>query len=271
MKNIKKLLNNKKRIFKFIIIFVLLLITLLLVNNREGNEQTVKEISNVENKPQDNKLQYKIKEIENNNSILQNSIMSLKSDIVALKAEIEYLKTNIVKIENQNPVYSENNLQITILLNKIQKLYYTNKNFSTELDYLKLLVKNRNNNLFELVNKLNEYKTFHNNVAKLNEIFTEEYKVLLTSFNKNDSNIFKDFINDNIAIRRIDNIDTNTVNTIINNIKEEIQNNNYINAIDIIKKSNYEDSFFKNTYKILDKITAFDINIDEIYKIIFIE
>lgn len=277
MKKLKeklKVKNKKRLIFLFIMLFIVgcftLIIAIKLKNLNEIQPKSVKITQNniVKNnnfeKKQDNK-DILIKSIQEKNAILQDNIVLLNNKIEAISAEIEYLKEYISKIENQNPIYNEKNLQVMVLLNKIQQLYYTNKNFDKELDYLKSLLINKNH-LIETVLKLENYKVSTNDLKLITIVFKEEYKTNLLSKNKNN-NIFKSIINENIKIRKLNNEGGQGANNIlINDMEDAINAGNYNLVVELILQNNYQNSVFKKTYKIAQRISNFDKIIDALIR-----
>lgn len=269
-----KIKNKKRLIFLFIMLFIVgcftLIIAIKLKNLNETQPKSVKITQNniVKNnnfeKKQDNK-DILIKSIQEKNVILQDNIVLLNNKIEAINAEIEYLKEYISKIENQNPIYNEKNLQVMVLLNKIQQLYYTNKNFDKELDYLKSLLINKNH-LIETVLKLENYKVSTNDLKLITIVFKEEYKTNLLSKNKNN-NIFKSIINENIKIRKLNNEGGQGANNIlINDMEDAINAGNYNLVVELILQNNYQNSVFKKTYKIAQRISNFDKIIDALIR-----
>lgn len=277
MKKLKeklKVKNKKKFIFLLTILFVVACSTLIIMiklnNINKTQPKSVKITQNniVKNnnfeKKQDNK-DILIKSIQEKNAILQDNIVLLNNKIEAISAEIEYLKEYISKIENQNPIYNEKNLQVMVLLNKIQQLYYTNKNFDKELDYLKSLLINKNH-LIETVLKLENYKVSTNDLKLITIVFKEEYKTNLLSKNKNN-NMFKSIINENIKIRKLNNEGGQGANNIlINDMEDAINAGNYNLVVELILQNNYQNSVFKKTYKIAQRISNFDKIIDALIR-----
>lgn len=269
-----KIKNKKRLIFLFIMLFIVgcftLIIAIKLKNLNEIQPKSVKITQNniVKNnnfeKKQDSK-DILIKSIQEKNAILRDNIVLLNNKIEAISAEIEYLKEYISKIENQNPIYNEKNLQVMVLLNKIQQLYYTNKNFDKELDYLKSLLINKNH-LIETVLKLENYKVSTNDLKLITIVFKEEYKTNLLSKNKNN-NIFKSIINENIKIRKLNNEGGQGANNIlINDMEDAINAGNYNLVVELILQNNYQNSVFKKTYKIAQRISNFDKIIDALIR-----
>lgn len=269
-----KIKNKKRLIFLFIMLFIVgcftLIIAIKLKNLNEIQPKSVKITNNITGtnngviKKQDNK-DILIKSIQEKNAILQDNIVLLNNKIEAISTEIEYLKEYISKIENQNPIYNEKNLQVMVLLNKIQQLYYTNKNFDKELDYLKSLLINKNH-LIETVLKLENYKVSTNDLKLITIVFKEEYKTNLLSKNKNN-NIFKSIINENIKIRKLNNEGGQGANNIlINDMEDAINAGNYNLVVELILQNNYQNSVFKKTYKIAQRISNFDKIIDALIR-----
>ena len=235
---------------------------------KKGNIEYENKLQVLQN---DNKII--LNKLQNDNIFLQNTTASLTEKLESLQVELQSLKNYISKLEQQNPVNSEKNLQIMILLNKIQKLYYTNKNFSEELEQLKVLTKNRNG-LNELVIKLEEYKISKNDLKNITETFKNEYKTkFLTAKQDKKENIFKEIITNNIKIRKIniDNVDDSDKSVLIRQIEDCILTNDFAGVVDLVVKNNYEKDIFESTYKIAKRIVEFDGIVDGLMDEVVVE
>lgn len=207
-----------------------------------------------------------IKKLQNDNTTLQNTAVSLSEKIELIQTELNSLKNYIYKLEQQNPINSEKNLQTMILLNKIQKLYYSNKNFTEELKHLKILTKNKPN-LTELVDELEKYKISKNDIQNIAKVFKDEYKTnLLVIKSDKKQNIFKEILSNNIKIRKInvktDNIDNKSV--LIKKIEDAMVVGDFVNMGDLLKNSEYCENVFINTCEIIDRIVNFDKIVSEL-------
>ena len=284
MKKIIVFLKNKKKILlKLFLLFIILYICFVCVTKKQiifslikdqfnfrQQQENVKIDNNIDIDNTINQLNNSIEKIISENNKLNIKLLEIENNLNNIQTETEDLKQYINKIENQNPVYNEKNIQIIVLLNKIQNLYYNNRSFLTELDFLKLLVQSKND-LLELVLQLDIYKESED-IEEIKIIFKQEYIKLLN--NKEKSNFFTDFINENIKIRKINNVDNDDVlNIIINQIENEINKNNYDNVINLIENNNLnidlKNDAFAKTFNISNKIINFNKIIDSIYKRIY--
>lgn len=256
------------KIFKNKIILILLLIITLSFFCIEYSKDILNKIS------KDNKnntiiteLNKKIENINYNNKELQNYITELENKIndynnkiLAFENNIIDLENKIVKLENANPINNERNIQIIILINKIKDLYYSNNNFINELESLKILSKNKAdiyNNILKLDNFINKKSSF--------EDFQTEYKNLLV---KQDKNKIKEFINENIQIRKINPEKNDIVNKNIKDIENYINLHQYQKALNIIKENKYNNIFVK-TVNTLNNNIEFDNIINNIVENIY--
>ena len=270
----KKMFNAFKKIlgifkiFKNKIILILLLIITVAFFCIEYSKDILNKIS------KDNKnntilieLNKKIESINYNNKELQNHIIELENKIndynnkiLAFENNIIDLENKIIKLENTNPINNERNIQIIILINKIKDLYYSNDNFINELESLKILSKNKAdiyNNILKLNNFLNKNSSFDN--------FQIEYKNLLV---KQDKNKIKEFINENIQIRKINPKENDIINKNIKDIENYINLHQYQKALNIIKENKYN-SIFVNTVNTLNNNIEFDNIINNIVENIY--
>ena len=225
---------------------------------KKNNNEKQNEIEILKSTVDNNKII--IKKLQNDNIVLQNTTVSLAEKVDLLQTELSSLKNYIYKLEQQNPINSEKNLQIMILLNKIQKLYYSNKNFTEELEYLKTLTKNKLN-LAELVNELEKYKISKNDVKKVTEVFKNEYKTnLLGEKSDKKQNIFKEILTNNIKIRKInvEKDDKDNKSVLIKKVEDAIITGDFVNVIDLLKNDGYCDKIFKDTCELISRIVVFD-------------
>lgn len=259
--------KSKKYIKKIVILLLCLCVILgiffIVIHFRLIHKQNTirgkNELQILQNSFNDNKTI--LNKLQNDNISLQNTTLSLTEKLELLQIELQSLKNYVYKLEQQNPVNNEKNLQVMILLNKIQKLYYTNKNFNEELEQLKTLTKNRND-LDELIIKLEEYKISKNDLKNITGTFKNEYKTKFLTVNKDKKeNIFKEIITSNIKIRKInaDNIGNGDKSVLIKQIEDCIFANDFVGVIDLIVKNNYDKSVFENTYNIAKRIVEFDV------------
>ena len=84
------------------------------------------------------------------------------------------------------------------------------------------------------------------------------------SKNKNN-NIFKSIINENIKIRKLNNEGGQGANNIlINDMEDAINAGNYNLVVELILQNNYQNTVFKKTYNIAQRISNFDKIIDDL-------
>lgn len=270
----KKMFNTFKKIFSIFKIFKnkIILILLLIITLSFFCIEYSKDILNKISKDNKNniiitELNKKIENINYNNKELQNYITELENKIndynnkiLAFENNIIDLENKIVKLENANPINNERNIQIIILINKIKDLYYSNNNFINELESLKILSKNKAdiyNNILKLDNFINKKSSF--------EDFQTEYKNLLV---KQDKNKIKEFINENIQIRKINPEKNDIVNKNIKDIENYINLHQYQKALNIIKENKYN-NIFVNTVNTLNNNIEFDNIINNIVENIY--
>lgn len=224
-------------------------------------------ISNQDNKQiLNNKILFLTEEnsnLKSQISDLQNSLVSLKNKFISLENNLSLIETRIAEFENLNPVTSEKNVLIVVLAYKIKELYYDNKNFNAELDNLKNITKNKNNIYLNVV-KLDQFINSEN----VCDIFNNEYKKLLTV---NGSNKIEKFINQNIQVRKIKNIDDSddVINKHIKQIEDFIKKHDYEKALDIVTGNRY-DNVLSKTKKALTKNIEFNIILDNILNDVYI-
>lgn len=270
----KKMFNTFKKIFSIfkifknkIILILLLIITLSFfcieyskdILNKISKDNKNNTIITELNKKIEN-INYNNKELQNYITELENKINDYNNKILAFENNIIDLENKIVKLENANPINNERNIQIIILINKIKDLYYSNNNFINELESLKILSKNKAdiyNNILKLDNFINKKSSF--------EDFQTEYKNLLV---KQDKNKIKEFINENIQIRKINPEKNDIVNKNIKDIENYINLHQYQKALNIIKENKYN-NIFVNTVNTLNNNIEFDNIINNIVENIY--
>lgn len=248
----KKNKNSKlKLIFKFVFIACVLFVIIFLIKNFNSkntintNKATIDQNTNVQTD-----LKEKNIEIE----LLKNQINQLENKIKIIVLDVDGLKTDIMKLENQNPANNEKNLQIVLFLNKIENIVYKGGDFSENLRFLMELAKSRND-ILENVLKLKNFSK-QKTQKELNTVFFNEYKNILNNNDKNNAENYtlKRFLNENIRVRKVNNFDEkeiNSIDNIISQIENEINLFNYQEAIDIVQRNNYFNSF-EETLKILN-------------------
>ena len=250
--------------FKFIIIVVIIVLFLATITtlfyyyktftNQNNNQKLYNKVLSLTKENSNLKLQI---------NDLQNSLINVKNKFISFESKLTSLESKISEFENLNPVTSEKNVLIVVLIYKIKELYYNNKTFNNELDDLKKITKNKTNIYLDVV-KLDNFV----NPSNVADIFNKEYKKLLTM---NSSNKIEKFINQNIQIRKVKNIDDsdNIIDKHIEQIKYFIDNNNYEDALNIIIKNKYDNILVK-TKESLSKNIEFNSILDNILNNIYI-
>jgi hypothetical protein len=202
----------------------------------------------------------------NSGDILANRVKQLENTVSLMRSNIGVLESEIIKLQNQNPINNEKNIQIVILLNKILNTVYKGGDFSENIRYIKELSKSRTD-IFEKVVKLEKFKV-QQNQKDLRTVFVSEYKNI-SKIDENEKNKIKKFIDDNIKIRKIDKIEENSNDNIIFDIENSINNFKYEEAIKIINDNNYSGNFTKTLEILIQKYETIVI-IDDIINFIFI-
>lgn len=261
----KNIINKVKNFFKILVNKYILVALIVIVAFVYFNYQ-----KNMPKNTDDNMLMELGKEIENiasYSNVLQNNLLQLESKIkdynnriLNYENDLLNLKDRIAKLENTNPINNERNIQIIILANNIKNLYYSNKTFVSELENLKILSKNRvdiYDKIIKLDNFIGKNSSFGN--------FKNEYRNLLKKTNKNK---LKEFVSNNIQIRKIKSDESDKINSDIKNIENYIKLHEYKEALNIIKENKYENIFIETT-KTLNNNMQFDYIIDGIISIIY--
>ncbi len=268
-----------KKIFKFfkyiisIILFTLIIFIIFKIKNEYSVQQNLEEnletniIKQDENtiSIQDTLDDFK-ENIEFKEELLKNKIESLENIVKVLEEKINSLQNNILDFENNSPTNNEKNLQIIILLYKIQDIVYKGGDFSKYFEYLVNISKNREL-IFENVLKIEKYR--NQKIQKdLKNTFFNEYLNLLSL--KNNKNKIKTFLDSNVKIRKISNFDENVdkISIDISNIEKNIETFNYKDAISIIVDNNYS-QYFKDTLEILSEKNEVILIINKIFDFIY--
>ncbi len=276
-----KFKNIFKKIFKYVkyiifITFCILIVCIIYkIKNKYLLQQNIEEILE-ENVIDQEKNVELIKDTLDNfeekvklkEEFFAGKIENFENLILDLQEKVNTLQNNISNLENINPANNEKNLQIVILLYKIQDVVCRGGDFSKYFEYL-INVTNNKKFILENILKLEKYKN-QKTQRYLKDTFYEEYLVLLSS--KDNKNKLKTFFDDNIKIRKISNFDKNSdkINIDISNIEESINIFSYEKAIKIIIDNNYS-QYFSNTLGILNEkneaIIIINKILDFIYKI----
>ncbi|MDR1499292.1 MAG: hypothetical protein LBS34_03320 [Rickettsiales bacterium] len=197
-----------------------------------------------------------IKKIGNNNFVMEERMGQLEKSVILLQSSLATLENNIAELQNQNPTGNEKNLQIVIFLNKIQNIIRIGGDFSSDLRYLEELSRGWHS-VFENIIKLENY-TKQKTQSELKSTFFREYKEILKNINAKSS-IVKQFLNDNIVIRKTGDVSDKSKDAVILAVESSINNFDYSGAIKTILDSNYA-SNFPNTLEILNnKVKAINL------------
>lgn len=256
--------NSSKKILKIFVsvIFVLFIISLIILiflwyrpkvflkqnletNYTEQDKNLDADYSIFQDKLENLKKEFQIKE-----SILEEKIENFEKITYKLQEKINNLEKNIINIENINPTNNEINLQIVILLYKIQDIVYKGGDFSKYLDYLLNLTKNREL-ISDCVLKLEKYKN-QKSQKDIKIAFSREYLNILSL--KGEKNRIKAFLDDNIKIRKVSDLekDVDATSLNISNIEDSIEKFDYQEAINLITKNDYS-QYFVDTLNILNE------------------
>jgi hypothetical protein len=237
---ISRIANRTKKYAKFLVgavILSLVVFSIIVFNtNIKDNSNRIEKIEKAK------------KTVDTDGIILLNKIKQLENNIVLIRSNISVLESELVKLQNQDPVNNEKNVQIIILLNKVLNTIYRGGDFSDNIKYLKELSKNRYS-IFENIVKLELFK-IQQNQKELKSVFMNEYKNM-SEVSNDEKNKIKQFFGDNIKIRKIGKIEEeDSKDNIILAIENSINDFEYEKAIEIIKNNNYS-IFFSETLKIL--------------------
>ena len=222
-----------------------------------------------------NKIQQKIDNIDINN--VKNNIIILQNEnkkffdnyekistlyekqkikIEKLEASNLILQEEINNIKKENPEYIKTKILALNLLAKIMIAINNNSDFLDKIEELKVLA---NSNL-NLIEDLESLKTFNINKINVEIIIKDFYDESNNNYsfydpiefkNKNVNNITKNII----KIKKIKNKEE--IQNIENNIatiKQNIENLNYQEAINVIKANNLEKKFQKTVSNLENKI-----------------
>lgn len=231
-----------------------------------------------------NKIQQKIDNIDINNVknniiILQNENKKIYDNYEKIntlyekqKIEIEKLETSnlvlqeeINNIKKENPEYIKTKVLALNLLTKIMIAINNKSDFLDKIEELKVLA---NSNL-NLIEDLESLKIFNTNKINIDIIMKDFYIESNNNYsfyepiefkNKNINSITKNII----KIKKIKNKDE--IQNIENNIatiKQNIENLNYQEAINIIKTNNLETKFQKTVSNLENKI-KFDLLLNKL-------
>ncbi len=231
-----------------------------------------------------NKIQQKIDNIDINN--VKNNIIILQNEnkkfydnyekistlyekqkikIEKLEASNLILQEEINNIKKENPEYIKTKILALNLLAKIMIAINNNSDFLDKIEELKVLA---NSNL-NLIEDLESLKTFNTNKINVEIIIKDFYDESNNNYsfydpiefkNKNLNNITKNII----KIKKIKNKEE--IQNIENNIatiKQNIENLNYQEAINVIKTNNLEKKFQKTVSNLENKI-KFDLLLNKL-------
>lgn len=217
-------------------------IEILEIRNNYLLENRINKIDNLETQVKNNQV-----------AILEKSaeINFLKNEMDNKNIQLEALKIEIANVKNLNPENEKIKYTFIRILNKIQVLAHNNEKFLTEIEQLLLLAKHENT----LINEINKLKQFNNsnNSISVNKIlnnFDLEALKSDTLLNKNEIKHKNEFVNkvlnNFIKIKKVQDKEIlKQIQKNIANIRFEVVNLNFYNAINLINEYKYETLFSK--------------------------
>ena len=268
----------------------------IISNQKDGNNELISKINNIENNSSrlkeefkktmsENKINEKsLNDIKNENSIikLENKNMKNKLSISEQEIEIIYQKLSEI-IKSIKEILNSNNSLNTIFQLNIENETEQEKDCISKLKYIKLntinISKLTMNLISEIVNQKNmmeDYNKLKEDCKKMNKDliqFKKEYSILLENYNKekeNMTNLIQAEKEKEIKIIKKEDFDKiNNLNKIIQKKEEEIEklsnDNNLLYQQYIIGQNNFEKyklSRKKDDYNIQEKIAEMKRDID---------
>ena len=268
----------------------------IILSQKNGNNELISKINNIENNSSrlkeefkktmsENKINEKsLNDIKNENSIikLENKNMKNKLSISEQEIEITYQKLSEI-IKSIKEILNSNNSLNTIFQLNIENETEQEKDCISKLKYIKLNTINISqltiNLISEIVNQKNmmeDYNKLKEDCKKMNKDliqFKKEYSILLENYNKekeNMTNLIQAEKEKEIKIIKKEDFDKiNNLNKIIQKKEEEIEklsnDNNLLYQQYIIGQNNFEKyklSRKKDDYNIQEKIAEMKRDID---------
>ena len=268
----------------------------IISSQKNGNNELISKINNIENNSSrlkeefkktmsENKINEKsLNDIKNENSIikLENKNMKNKLSISEQEIEITYQKLSEI-IKSIKEILNSNNSLNTIFQLNIENETEQEKDCISKLKYIKLNTINISqltiNLISEIVNQKNmmeDYNKLKEDCKKMNKDlsqFKKEYSILLENYNKekeNMTNLIQAEKEKEIKIIKKEDFDKiNNLNKIIQKKEEEIEklsnDNNLLYQQYIIGQNNFEKyklSRKKDDYNIQEKIAEMKRDID---------
>ena len=268
----------------------------IISSQKNGNNELISKINNIENNSSrlkeefkktmsENKINEKsLNDIKNENSIikLENKNMKNKLSISEQEIEITYQKLSEI-IKSIKEILNSNNSLNNIFQLNIENEAEQEKDCISKLKYIKLNTINISqltiNLISEIVNQKNmmeDYNKLKENCKKMNKDliqFKKEYSILLENYNKekeNMTNLIQAEKEKEIKIIKKEDFDKiNNLNKIIQKKEEEIEklsnDNNLLYQQYIIGQNNFEKyklSRKKDDYNIQEKIAEMKRDID---------
>ena len=268
----------------------------IISNQKDGNNELISKINNIENNSSrlkeefkktmsENKINEKsLNDIKNENSIikLENKNMKNKLSISEQEIEITYQKLSEI-IKSIKEILNSNNSLNTIFQLNIENETEQEKDCISKLKYIKLNTINISqltiNLISEIVhqkNMMEDYNKLKEDCKKMNKDliqFKKEYSILLENYNKekeNMTNLIQAEKEKEIKIIKKEDFDKiNNLNKIIQKKEEEIEklsnDNNLLYQQYIIGQNNFEKyklSRKKDDYNIQEKIAEMKRDID---------
>jgi hypothetical protein len=202
-------------------------------------------------------------------SEMEEKIRILENKIYSNQIQIEDLSVKFIELQNQNPQKNTSNVKILIAVFEMIEKINNNEDFTEKYEFLKT-ISSGNSEIYDIVVKIGNYIDY--NPLDLDRIYYNEYnkfiKIDSKDNNNNKKSKIKQLINDNIIIRKIDNIESekdSKTDVILYKLSNSIKNKRYEDGINIINDHNLNDNFVE-TKKFLIRGNELKILIRDILK-----
>lgn len=218
-------------------------------NNKETktNAKVVDDFSKIKG------LQENIDDLEKKLSYNDDYIKTLEDKIVELE--------NIIEIQKEH-LNSKN-------LNKIQILLDINKKIQKGQNYSSLLVEleeiGDNSAIQDNINILKQYQDNYANKKDIDLDFKKETKIFLNEYNilKNKKGNFAKFLSNFVVVRKINNTNKESPDNFILELENNLKDNNYLSAIQLIENNTEYAKYFSYTLKNLKEYVLLNDTIDK--------
>jgi hypothetical protein len=178
-------------------------------------------------------------------SELEERIKILESNIEADRLQIENLSLELVKTQNQSPERNVNNIKILITVFEIAEKIDNGDDFMEKYEFLKIISSGKRS-IYDMVVKIGNYSDY--NVADVEKAYWDEYSVFAGKDNKKSKNKIRQFFDENLIIRKINNLDTEKddgIDVALSNLSSSIRNKKYERSLDIINTHGLSKDFPK--------------------------